>query len=121
MKIRIIAFITLFVIYNPLLITPAYADVKIGNEFGFGYLKSLGQITNSIIMPIFSFVAAVVVIFFLFGAFKYIIAGADKEKVAQARQTIIHSIIGFIILMFAFFILQFIPQFLELPGLDIIK
>ncbi len=42
------------------------------------------------------------------GAFKYLRSGGEKEEVQGARQMITHSIIGFIILIFAFFILQFL-------------
>lgn len=95
--------------------------VKIGDWFGFGGIKSLGEGTQSLINPFFSIAAALVVLYFLFGAFKFLKAGGNKEDMDAARQTITHAIIGFIILMFAFFILQFIPQFFNLPGLDIIR
>ena len=98
-----------------LLTTPTYAadcvtpeGVKIGNCFGFGNITSLGQATSSLVMPIFSLAAVAVIIYFLFGALKYLKAGGNKEEVAGARQTMIHSIVGFIILMFAFLILQFL-------------
>lgn len=97
------------------------AKVDIGKEFGFGYLQSLGEGLSRLIDPMFSVAAFLVILYFLLGAFKYLRAGGNKEEVEGARQMITHAIAGFIILMFAFFILQFIPQFFKLPGLDIIK
>lgn len=98
------------------------ADVKIGQEFGFGNITSLGQGTNLLIAPVFSIAAAIVVIYFLLGAFKYLRAGENKEEVEGARQMITHSIIGFIILMFAFLILQFLLSSLfRITNLQIIK
>jgi len=88
--------------------TPAYAQVKIGEKFGFGKITTLGQATSLLITPIFSLVSAAVVLYFLWGAFKYLISKGEKEAVAEARQILIHSIIGFMILMFAFLILQFL-------------
>ena len=88
--------------------TPAYAEVKIGEKFGFGNITSLGQATSLLVTPIFSLVAAAVVLYFLWGAFKYLISKGEKEAVAEARGILIHSIIGFIILLFAFLILQFL-------------
>lgn len=99
---------------------PAYA-FNIGDEFGFGQLTSLGQTFGQLVPTGFSVAAALVIIYFLWGAFNWLKSGGNKEEVAAARQTITHAIIGFIILMFAFFIMQFIPQFFNLPGLDIIK
>lgn len=95
--------------------------VDIGEKFGFGDIKSLGEGTQRLVGPFFSLAASLVVIYFLLGAFKYLKSGGNKEEIEGARQMITHAIVGFIILMFAFLILQFIPQFFRLPGLDIIK
>lgn len=100
---------------------PVYAKVEIKDFFGFGDITSLGQGVNKLIAPMFSVAAALVVIYFLFGAFKWLRSQGNKEELEGARQMITHAIIGFIILIFAFFVLQYIPQFFELPGLDIIK
>ena len=104
--------------FNFLLLTfslPAYAacvdpkgGVNIGDCFGFGDIKSLGQATSQLVTPAFSIATVAVIIYFLLGAFKYLKSGGDKEEVAGARQMITHAIIGFIILMFAFLILQFL-------------
>ena len=111
----VFALIALFMIHNSLFIIPAYAacvepgkGVQIGECFGFGDIKSLGEATNKGIAPLFSLMAAIVVIYFLWGAFKYLMSAGNKEAVAEARGMITHAIIGFIILMFAFLILQFL-------------
>lgn len=97
------------------------AQVNIGEHFGFGNISSLGEGTSQIVKPIFEIAAFLVILYFLLGAFKYIRAGGSKEEVEAAKQMIVHAIIGFMLLMFAFFFLQFIPQFFNLPGLDIFK
>lgn len=97
------------------------AKVDIGREFGYGWITSLGEGTNKLINPLFSVGAFLVILYFLLGAFKFLKAGGNKEDMDSARQMITHAIVGFIILMFAFFILQYIPQFFKLPGLDIIR
>lgn len=101
-------------VLNFLLATPTYAVFDIGDVFGYGYIKSLGQGTSYLIAPAFSLATAAVVIYFLIGAFKFLTSGGDKEAVASARNMITHAIIGFVILMFAYLILQFIPQFFKL-------
>ena len=80
----------------------------IGSCFGFGGITSLGDALSRLVAPGFSLAAAAVVIYFLLGAFKYLKSGGDKEEVSAARAMITHAIIGFIILMFSFLILQFL-------------
>ena len=87
--------------------TPAFA-FDIGSEFGFGDIKSLGQATSRLVTPVFSIAAGLVVLYFVFGAFDYITAGGNKEGIDKAKKKITESIIGFIILMFAFLSLQFL-------------
>lgn len=108
---KLLAFLFLTAYYT----TPAYAactptsgGVNIGNCFDFGDFGSFGELTNNLVTPIFSVAAALIVIYFLWGAFKYLQSGGNKEEVAGARGMITHAIIGFIILIFAFLILQFL-------------
>ena len=85
-----------------------FAEVKIGEKFGFGNITSLGEGTTRLIGPFFSIAATLVVFYFLLGAFKYLKAGANKEDIEEARQMIQHAIIGFVLLMLSFFVLQFL-------------
>lgn len=93
------------------LITTAYAapsGVDIGNEFGLGDIASLGEGLTRLVPATFSIATTLIVFYFLIGAFKLLISAGDKEAVAGARGMITHAIIGFIILMFIFLILQFL-------------
>lgn len=101
--------------YYLLLTTPAYAacvdsvkGVQIGECFGFGDIHSFGQGITQLVAPVFSVAAAAVIIYFLIGAFKFLASGGDKEQIAGGRQILTHSIIGFILLIFAFVIIQFL-------------
>ena len=58
-------------------------------------------------MPIFEIAAFLVIIYFLIGAFKYLKAGGNKEDVEGGKQMITHAIIGFVLLMLSFLVLQF--------------
>ncbi len=84
------------------------AEVDISQKFGFGGYKSLGEITSRMVTPAFSIAVAAVVLYFLFGAFKFIQSRGNKEEVAAAQSILTHAVIGFIILMFTFLILQFV-------------
>lgn len=88
--------------------TPGASPVNIGDCFGFGGFGSLGDTTSKLVRPAFDISAVAVVIYFLLGAFKYLMSGGKKEEIEGARNMIFHSIVGFIVLMFAFLILQFL-------------
>lgn len=93
--------------------------MNIGDKFGFGGPKysSLGETTSQLVTPFFSIAAFLVILYFLLGAFKYLRAGGSKEEVEGARQMIQHAALGFIILMFAFLILQFLlSRLFEIQG-----
>ncbi len=82
--------------------------MDIGKNFGFGNIGSLGEGTTRLVLPIFEIAAALVVAYFLVGAFRYLKAESSKEEIEGAKHMITHGIIGFIILMLTFLILQFI-------------
>ena len=84
------------------------AEVNIGEKFGFGNIGSLGEGTTRIVGPTFQIAAVLVIIYFLLGAFKFLRAGGNKEETEAGRQMINHAVIGFIILMLAFLVLQFL-------------
>lgn len=84
------------------------AQVPIGGHFGFSDITSLGQGTSKLVPSAFAVAAIVVIIYFLLGAFRFLKAGGSKEEVQAAREMIVHAIWGFIILMFAFLVLQFL-------------
>lgn len=114
--------IIIIIIITVILTQPAYAAVNIGGEYGFGEVKTLGQGVGLLVTPAFSIATTAVVIYFLIGAFKYLSAGGDKEAVSGAQKMITHSIIGFVLLMFAFLIFQFLLSSLfGITGLQLIK
>jgi hypothetical protein len=98
------------------LVSVAYAEVNIGNEFGFGNIKNLGEGTSILVTPVFSIAVVLVTMFFLYGAFKILKSGGDKNEVQAGRDAITHAIIGFVLLMGIFLILNFVLS--QLFGLD---
>ncbi len=98
----------LLTITSYLLPITVHADVPIGDYFGFSGITSLGAGTSLLVPSVFSVAAVIVIIYFLLGAFKFLKAGGSKEEVAGAKAMIIHAIWGFIILMFAFLVVQFL-------------
>lgn len=84
------------------------SPVPIGSAFGFGNLQSLGQTTSQLVNPAFEIAAALVTLYLIFGAFKYLTSGGEKEAVDDARKMMTYAFVGFLILMFAFLALKYL-------------
>lgn len=73
-------------------------NIKLGEDAG-------GII--SFIMVIFFIIAILVSLFFvIFGAYRWVTSAGDQNKTAQARQTIIAAIVGLVIALATFFIIN---------------
>lgn len=108
-SLKVLSFtLLLYTLHFTLYTSPVYAQVDIGEEFGFGGINDLGAGLSQLVMPGFSIAAFLVILYFLWGAFKYLQAGENKEEVSGAKQMISHAIVGFIILLFAFLVLQYL-------------
>jgi hypothetical protein len=92
----------------------------IGTAFGFGKYETLGQFVQ-LLMPIaFSIAALMVVFYFLIAALELITSQGDKAHIVSARSKIYHAIIGFVLLIALFLIMQYVPEALGLQGFRII-
>lgn len=86
---------------------------QIGKEFDFPY-ASLGRFISDLVPLAFSIAAMMVVFYFIIGAFELITSQGDKAHIVSARSKIYHSIIGFVLLIALFLIMQYL-----LPALGI--
>lgn len=87
----------------------------IGTAFGFGKYQSLSEFIRLLIPIGFSVAAIMVMFYFIIGATEMITSQGDKAHIVSARAKIYHSIIGFILLIVLFLIMQYIIPAL-LPG-----
>jgi hypothetical protein len=84
--------------------------------FKFGGETKLGEVLSQLLIVIY-FIATFLAFFWLvWGAFQYITAGGEKEKLAQARSRIIWAIAGLLIVLAAFMVAQFTQQILQPRG-----
>jgi len=84
--------------------------VNLKSFFGFGDINSLAEGVGRLMMPAFTIAGLALIFFIVFGAFKFLTSAGDKNAIADGRNMIIHAIIGFILLMMLFLVLQFLPQ-----------
>jgi len=64
------------------------------------------------------FGAIVTLIFIIYGGILWVTSQGDKQRLDKARRTITFSIIGLIIMVLAFVIVQIIGYFLGVPFLE---
>lgn len=62
------------------------------------------QLTNTILF----FVGIVSVIMLIWGGLRYIVSGGDSKKVTDAKNTVLYAIIGLIISLLSFAIVNFV-------------
>lgn len=93
----------------------------LSNQYAFGWIKSLAEGTGFLMGPAFAIATTAVTIYLIIGGLRFLLSGGDKNAVSGARNMIIHAIIGFILLMVLFLIVQFIYQFLGLGSLGILQ
>ena len=96
------------------------ANTPIGPNYGFGNFESLGYFTTFLVPLAFSIAAIMVVFYFIIGAFEMITSQGDKAHIVSARSKIYHSIIGFILLIALFVIMQYLLPALGLTNFNII-
>lgn len=93
-------------------IEPAYAQLQgpprqIASEFDLSY-DNLGLFVNTLTPIAFSIAAVMIMFYFIIAAFELITSQGDKAHIVSARSKIYHSIIGFVLLIVLFVVMQYI-------------
>lgn len=65
---------------------------------------NIGELIASALQIVFIAAALAVLIYLVWGAFKWITSGGDKDAIGKARGTIVNALIGLFILALAYFI-----------------
>ena len=75
---------------------------------------------NAVIAALVNFIFVIAVLaalgFHIWGGFKWLTSGGEKEGVENARSTIIAAIVGLILIFLSYVILNFVLIFLGFPG-----
>lgn len=79
---------------------------------------TLGGLVANALGILYVIGAVGVLIFMVWGAMDWILAGGDKEKLAAARKKIMNSIIGLFLLALSMFIISLVG---EITGINVLK
>lgn len=94
---------------------PAYASLC---GFAKGFSGNAGGVVGTIIQVLIIIAAITSLFFLIFGGARYITAAGDQGKTAQARAHIIASIVGLIISLSAFLIVNVIMTLITGQGVS---
>jgi TRAP-type C4-dicarboxylate transport system permease small subunit len=72
---------------------------------------SLDKLVQFAVSIIFTLAIILALGYLIYGAVQWIISEGDKQKVQTARQAIIYSIVGLVIIFMSFFIISLISHF----------
>src|SRR5688572_17887506 len=110
--------IILFLVFCFLfLVAQVEAAVELKDVYAFGGINSLGEGVRMLVIPVFSIAGILVTFYFLIGALKYIFSRGEKNELEGARNMMTHAIIGFIILVAIFFIMQYLSEIFGIPNI----
>ena len=68
---------------------------------------------QSITQMLLMLVSAVAILFIIVGGFQFILSAGDKERAKRARNTIIYSIIGLVVVFLSYVIIAFVIKQLK--------
>ncbi|MCK4539816.1 hypothetical protein KAU09_01535 [Candidatus Parcubacteria bacterium] len=111
-----IAVIAVFVfLFSIITVTPGMTQ---GPDIGTGYAANTGLVTATetdprqmavdIVKYLMTFLGIIAVVVILLGGFKWMTAAGNEDKVAEAKKLIIAGVIGLIIILCAYAIVNFV-------------
>ena len=86
-----------------------YDQFSITQSYQFKFV-SIGQLINILIPAIIVFLGLAIFFFIIYGAFKYLTAGGNKDQISSAQGMIVHAIIGFILFLLLFLVVKYITS-----------
>mgnify|MGYP000947686688 CR=1 FL=1 len=114
-KSKIFLALALIFIVLPVFVSVAQAQTPI--DFGLNDASNIGlpntaqdpkEAAVNTVRYLMSFLGIIAVIVILLGGFKWMVAGGNDDKVAEAKKLIIAGLIGLVIIIAAFAIVQIV-------------
>lgn len=82
--------------------------------------KEIGDVVAAIIPYFYAFTGIALLIYLIYGGFKYMTSSGDPAKIQVGKSTIVNALIGFFIVFVSYWIVEALAMFFGLePILDI--
>ncbi len=66
----------------------------------------LGTVVNQVLILLFPLAGIVVFFYLIYGGYQYLMSQGDPKAIASAQQTITYAVIGFLVMVSAYFVVQ---------------
>jgi hypothetical protein len=96
--------------------TSAFAQIQVQHP-GVGY-RTINDFINAALRLAFIIALVLVLVMMVWGAVEWIFSGGNKDAVGNARNRIIHALVGLAILAVAFALVTLAGQFV---GIDLLR
>ncbi len=102
-----------------MLVNKAYAQVAIGDHYNIAF-DSFGHFFHTLLSPIYAIAGIIFMFLLIFGGFSVIMGSGsqDTNKIQQGQKAIVAAVVGFIIIVGSYFIIQLIEV---LTGVQILN
>lgn len=80
-------------------------------------INNLPSVINSIITILFGIAILIALIYLIYGGYKWITSGGDKQAVTSARDHIIAAIVGLLLVLLSYLIINFLLGFLGIGSI----
>ena len=77
-----------------------------------GRFADFGELATAIVTILISFAGALSIIFIVIAGIKFVTSSGDEKKLASASSTLTYAIIGLVVTILAFVILQIVQRFI---------
>ena len=103
---RYLAFLAFFFLASPASGAAAEFD-EFGRRLGFGS-ADLKTVVVRLISSAIGLLGILAVIMIILGGFQWLVSGGDEEKIARAKRTISATVVGLVIIILAWAIVNFV-------------
>ncbi|MEK7525949.1 MAG: hypothetical protein AAB546_00520 [Patescibacteria group bacterium] len=88
----------------------------LGSDYKYDPNTKIGTLITELLPYLFAIAGFALLVYLLMGGFKLMTSAGDPKKVQEGQHILTNAFIGFIVVFFAFFIVQIIAKLLGLSS-----
>ena len=89
----------------------------ISGSIGLNSGATISDVVSSLLTIIFPIVGILLLLYLLYGGYQYMLSRGDPKAIAAAKGTITNALVGFVIVILAFSLVQILGRILGIPDI----